>query len=188
MQKRLFAAIKIEPDDNFITLYSSLKKLWKGHKINWVPLNLMHITFHFFGDTEVRIIPDIIKQLMSAVSNISAFEIGISKLGIFGSSYKPRVIWMGIDPNENVKILSQNITDNLSNIGYIPDRQNFIPHLTIGRIKFIDDKQQFQKQLDEVKERFVQLSVADRLYLFESILSSEGPTYHIIETFHFKNN
>jgi len=187
MQKRLFAAVKIEPDQNFISLYSYLKSIWKEHKINWVPLNNMHITFHFFGDTEEKIIPDISEQLKDAVHNIPVFEIGISNFGIFGSSYKPRVIWMGINQNENINVLSNNIAHNLSKIGYIPDRQNFVPHLTIGRIKYIDDKKLFQKQLDGVKDKFVQSFVADRLYLFESILSSEGPTYHIIETFCFNN-
>jgi RNA 2',3'-cyclic 3'-phosphodiesterase len=151
-----------------------------------VPLNNIHLTLHFFGDTEEKLIPAISGQLAEAVCNISAFDIKISDFGIFGSSYKPRVIWMGIHPNENINLLSQNIATNLSKIGYTPDRQNFVPHITIGRIRFINNKQLFQKQLDEVKNKFIQQSMAKQLYLFESILSSKGPTYHIIETFYFK--
>jgi len=188
MQKRLFVAIKIEPDNTFIALYNKLKNLWIEQNINWVPLNNIHLTLHFFGDTNEILIPLISEQLKDSVHNVSTFEINISNFGVFGSSYKPRVIWMNINPNENIKVLSQNISSNLSKIGYIADRQNFVPHLTIGRIKSINDKQLFQKQLDEVKDKFIQQTLLHKMYLFESIMGSKGAIYHIIETFNFKDN
>ena len=188
MQKRLFVALKIEPNNTFITLYNNLKDLWQEHTIKWVPLNNIHLTLHFFGETDESLIPLISEQLKEAVHNISTFEINISNFGIFGSSYKPRVIWMNINPNENIKVLSQNISNNLSKIGYTADRQNFVPHLTIGRIKSIKDKQLFQKQLDEVKCKFIQQTSLHKMYLFESILGSKGASYHIIETFNFKDH
>jgi 2'-5' RNA ligase len=185
MQKRLFAAIKIEPDKVFGTLCSNLKKLWRAHKINWVPLNNMHITMHFFGETDERRIAEISFQLRKAVEEIPAFELKISGIGIFGSCYKPRVIWMGIETNESINLLARKVAEQLNHIGYIPDRQNFVPHLTIGRIKYIEDKMLFQQQLNGVNDTFIQTCPAEKLLLFESKLSSEGPNYHIIETFNF---
>ncbi len=188
MQKRLFAAIKIEPENNLFTVYNSLKNIWQEHKINWVSLDNMHLTFHFFGETDEKLISSISAQLADAVSHIPSFEISISKFGIFGSSYKPRVLWLGIDQNKSIDLLAKHIANNLQKTGYTPDRQNFVPHLTIGRIKHINDKPLFQKQLDEVKGKIIQTSVVHHLYLFESILSSQEASYHIIEKFNFSRN
>jgi len=187
MQKRLFAAIQIEPDRSFISLYNNLKNLWRIHKINWVPLNNMHITLHFFGETDENDIPAISSQLKKAAGTICPFEIKIEEINIFGSSYKPRVIWMGIESNADLNLLAKNVSEQLAMIGYTPDRQNFVPHLTIGRIKYIDDKKIFQQQLNAVKDTFIQTAPADKLLLFESKLSSEGPAYHIIESYYFSH-
>lgn len=181
--KRLFAAIKLSPSEEFLDILESLKFDLFDDQIKWVDENKMHLTLKFFGDTDEGKIPLICEILKNAAKLTGQFEIDIQRTGIFGSKYEPRVIWFGIEKSEELQALYFNITENLQKIGYIPDRQNFVPHLTIGRIKKIADKNFFQKVIDRHKEKFIQTEWVDEFFLIESILKREGPVYQLLETF-----
>ena len=184
--KRIFAAVKIHPSDKFIQVYNGLKIACKNDKIKWVePLNI-HITIKFFGETE----EDKIENINSVLSNVSLhhspFTLKLSDVGIFGSSYKPRVIWFGISENQKLQRLALDVINELGKIGFKKDRQNFVPHLTIGRIKFLDNKRNFQEVINKYKSVEVQEENIDRFFLIESILRPKGPEYKILNTFVLK--
>jgi len=181
--KRLFAAIKITPDENFLRIYFSLISLCKYDKINWVKPENIHITLKFFGETaEDRI--ESIKSKLSEISNQhKPFQLNLSNVGIFGSYYKPRVIWFGIGKNEALEKLANEVLDKMNDIGFLRDRQNFVPHLTVGRIKFIDDKNRFSERIEKYESTDIQQIQVESIYLFESKLSSSGPEYRILEKF-----
>lgn len=181
--KRIFAAIKIYPDNTFLNLYNKLKYELKYDKIKWVNTYNVHITLKFFGDTEEEHIEPISNIFKEIALNTSRFNLLLHNVGIFGSSYKPKVIWFGIEKSKDLLKLSGNIHNKLESIGYERDRQNFIPHLTIGRIKYIGDKKMFQKTIDKFKTIKIQKIDVNNFFLIESILKREGPEYKIIETF-----
>jgi 2'-5' RNA ligase len=184
--KRLFAAIKVHPDENFLKIYYGLKNLCKYDKINWVKPENIHITLKFFGETA----EDRIEPILSELNNISnlhqSFRLHLSDVGIFGSYYKPRVIWFGIEKSMELESLAVEVINKMHNIGFLKDRQNFVPHLTIGRIKFVDNKERFSKIISNYNESSIQNILISSFYLFESKLSSSGPTYQIIEEFKLK--
>ena len=186
--KRLFAAIKIHPTEAFTSRYISLKKSLKDEKIKWVDLENIHITLKFFGESPEHHIPAIILALKEACMGMSPFELSLADTGIFGSSYKPRIIWFGIEPSNELIILFKNIFRELENIGIENDRQNFVPHLTVGRIKSLDNKKFFQQVIDKNCEGHIQKEEVNKFHLFESILSPQGPTYNIIESFDLKGS
>jgi len=181
--KRIFAAIKIIPCENFLQIYYRLKNAMKNDKIKWVPEANIHITLKFFGETNEKTIYNICEVLDDVSSDFLAFNIIFSKVGIFGSSYNPRVIWFGIEPNKTLLSIEKELNNKLEQIGIINDRQNFVPHLTIARIKSIWDKKSFQRKIDEYKNIEIQNFHADKIILFESILKAKGPKYEIIESF-----
>ena len=181
--KRLFAAIKIHPSENYTSRYLSLKNSLKDEKIRWVDPENIHITLKFFGETPEHHIPGINMALKKASNGVSPFELSLTNTGIFGSSSKARVIWFGIDPSNELNLLFNNILRELKNIGMENDRQNFVPHLTVGRIKSLEDKKFFQQVIDKHREGHIQKEEVNKFHLFESILSPQGPTYNIIETF-----
>lgn len=184
--KRLFAAIKIQPEEGLISNYWSLRNSLKDEKIRWVDPDNIHITLKFFGETPEHHIPGIAIALRESTKGISPFQISLSDTGIFGSSYKPRVIWFGVESHERLKLLFDHIVRELINIGIENDRQNFVPHLTIGRIKHLDDKKHFQKVIDHHKEVYIQKEEVSEFHLFQSILKPDGPEYRILESYCFK--
>jgi len=184
--KRLFAAIKIHPNEALTQLVYDLQNACKYDKIKWVDLNNIHITLKFFGETPEEQIPEVNQVLRDITMDISRFELVLSTTGIFGSEYNPRVIWIGIEKNKNLISLGLEILNGLEKIGFKKDRQNFVPHLTIGRIKHIDNKDRFNNTIKKFQAVEIQKEDIDQFYLFESKLFRTGPEYSIIETFHLK--
>ena len=88
-------------------------------------------------------IPLIEETARESTAGFKPFNINIKNTGIFGSSYNPKVIWFGIEKSEILENLAENLLKNLDENGFLRDRQNFVPHLTIGRIKNVQDKSRF---------------------------------------------
>ena len=181
--KRLFLAIKIIPDANFKEIYNGLKTNFNTQSIKWVELINVHFTLKFFGEISVDIIPDICSKIEESIKDVHCFEMHINKTGIFGSSYQPRVIWFGIDNNPVLSNLAENTLNNMAAIGFERDRQNFVPHLTIGRIKYVDDKKYFNQIIERYSASDIQKVSVTEIYLYESILRKEGPIYNVVKSF-----
>ena len=184
--KRLFVAVKVLPSPEFLKTYNSLKTSLKFCRITWVRPESIHITLKFFGETEEKRIPDISRVLKEVASSHKPFAAELVNVGIFGSSYNPKVIWFGIESAEPLKKLGDDVLQAVESIGWEADRQNFVPHLTIGRIKEIPDKQLFQRIIDEHKKTWMQDIQVGEFHLYESLLLREGPVYKIVESYKFK--
>ena len=181
--RRLFAAIKVNPSEEFLSRYFALKRNLAKEKIKWVEPENIHITLKFFGETPDHHIPGISIALQEASRKNNPFGFSIINTGIFGSSYHPKVIWFGIEPTNKIIQLSSCIFSALERIGIEKDRQNFVPHLTIGRIKTLEDKAFFQKVMVQYRDGFIQKEEVSEFHLIESQLSPKGPRYAVIESY-----
>lgn len=179
--KRLFIAIKINPDREFLQLCEELRSQLKFEKITWVSPQNVHITLKFLGDTPENKIEFISAGMKKAVTGMPAFSFRLRGLGIFGSSYQPRVVWAGIENWKELALIGENIIREMEFLGWERDRQNFVPHLTLGRIKFIRDKQVFQEVIGEYKHIDIQDVNVTEVRLYESVLTREGPVYTVVE-------
>jgi len=185
--KRLFAAIKVYPSDEFTSFYYELRNKLKHEKIRWVSLENLHITLKFFGETEEDKIPRINNALKSTADKYTAFDFDLKDTGIFGSSYKPRVIWVRIGQEELLVKLAGSVFEELETRGWKQEKRNFVSHLTIARMNELHDRQLFQSIIDDFKKVELQSVRVQEFHLFESILTSEGPHYSIIESFSLKS-
>ncbi len=181
--KRLFAAIKVEPEEAFSDMYHNLCQVLGFHIIKWVEPHNIHVTLRFFGETPVDEIPVITEALRQATTGIKPFELEIAKTGIFGSYYSPKVIWFGITENPVLNKLYSQLNIALEEAGFMSDRQNFVPHLTVGRVKEIRDKNHFQEIITMFKDYTFQKQKVGSFELYESVLKKEGPEYTVIEQF-----
>lgn len=175
--KRLFAAIKIHPSARYISLFNEIFSSLIHEKIKWVEPENMHLTLKFFGETDETKIPAICHALESATAQSKPFTLKIGNTGIFGSRYDPKVLWFGIEKMVELENLAQNIFAELAKCGWEADRQNFVPHLTIGRIRELKDKPLFQKIINNYNTVEIQEENVTEIILYESILRREGPLY-----------
>lgn len=180
MDKRLFIAIKIEPAEILQSKLNYLKNNLSHENINWIQFDHYHQTLAFLGSTPESKIESVVGAMSSSFQNVHEFNIELGDLGIFGSHYNPKVIWLSMSPEEKLKSLHFSLRKELENIGFQFDRQNFVPHLTLARIRKIEDKKHFHEVINGWDSGFVQNQKVSEIILFESILSPRGASYAIV--------
>ncbi len=178
--KRLFVAVKIVPDENFLKSYRALRHALQLEKISWVKPENFHLTLKFLGKTREEKLPDIRKALQEAAEQTGPFTMKMTGTGIFGSAYKPRVLWFGMEKKPAMSQLGENVLNVLDKAGFPRDRQNFVPHLTIGRINKIEHKKLFQEAVAAHRQDFLQEFIVDKIILYESLLKPSGVIYRAI--------
>ena len=184
--KRLFLAIPIKTTDNgFTTLLDGLKRQLSHEKrINWVKPNNIHLTLKFIGDTPNDDIPKIIDGVGEMLRNHKGFTMDFNHTGIFGSRYAPRVLWLGMNNTpQELFDLEESTLSTFDKLGYLRDRQNFVPHITLGRIKELCEKQYFQKIVSGIEQKTYIKQEVNEIILFQSILRPEGAIYKELKKF-----
>jgi len=179
--KRLFVAVKIKPGQEFLNAYYGLKKDLAFEKVKWVNEDNFHFTLKFLGETEESIIAKIINALERVSINTKSIKLKIENLGIFGSRYNPRVIWFGIEKSSQIDEFVNKILNKLDEAGFKRDRQNFVPHITVGRIKNVNNIKHLKSTIDKYKTSLYQEETINEMYLLESVITPDGPIYKIIK-------
>ena len=184
--KRLFLAIPIRTDNSgFIHLLEGLKRqLAHEKRISWVKPQHIHLTLKFIGNTPNEDIPKIIESVGEMLRNHKKFTMDFNRTGIFGSRYAPRVLWLGMQntPQELYE-LEEDTLSAFDKLGYLRDRQNFVPHITLGRIKELCEKQYFQKIVAGIEQKSYITQEVNEIILFQSFLRPEGAVYKVIKKF-----
>lgn len=175
--KRLFIAFKLSLDTEYMNMTAAMKMRTTFDSMTWVEGDLHHCTIRFLGKTpEFQIVA--IKNLMDEVcADVQPFDLTISKLGIFGSRYAPKVLWMGFDAQPLLETLYSNLEKRLIENGFPKNEGNFVPHLTLARIRKIRDKRLFSNMISEMQPAYRQTVRVSELILFQSKLEKEGPIY-----------
>lgn len=182
--KRLFIATPV------ITLSAEIQKIsadlrfrLRHDDIVWVKDDVRHLTLRFLGATPPQRVPDIRKALTEVCAESHLFSLTINKIGIFGSHYHPEVIWLGFEDFEPFKALFDSIEPKLQALGFDPNYGNFVPHITLGRIKSLHDKHKFWDYIENAqKSPFAQDLMIDKLNLYQSFLHKDGPEYKTLFT------
>ena len=175
--KRIFIAIKIEPENNLLRIHSSLKSILGSEKINWVDPANIHLTIAFLGDTEEDRIKVAAIMLKQKFGGFGEFDFNLHGTGVFKDYRDPKVIWMGIQNSGKLAELHNYIKTGLNYTGFKIEDRPFHPHITIGRIKFLRDLGALRAAVEKYKDSEIQKVSVKEVILFESILKPTGPVY-----------
>ncbi|MBQ4512477.1 MAG: RNA 2',3'-cyclic phosphodiesterase [Anaerolineaceae bacterium] len=181
--KRLFIAVPIqEKSRNIIYNAVMVNPAAKRMPVRWTALQNLHLTMQFLGDVEEKRIPEL-KTILDELSISGApGSLCFTGLGAFPDHDAPRILWMGIKENKNLRKIQYDLTSELSEKGFNADRKKFKPHLTLGRVRenvhFGAENYVYLEQL--VSAAVVPDSPLDRITLFESVLRPGGPIYSVI--------
>ncbi|MFH0883250.1 MAG: RNA 2',3'-cyclic phosphodiesterase [bacterium] len=150
-------------------------------KIRWVNLKQMHLTLFFAGEADDQQVEALREAVKTAGELYGALRIKVGELGAFPKRSNPRVIWVGIGENEELKRIQSSIAEAGQRAGLPAEERSFSPHLTLGRVKFVERHSPLLKRLQSVKvESF--FYVFDTLTLFESKLTPDGPEHRALES------
>lgn len=178
--KRLFIAIPFQAKENFIREWNEIKKLLIGENIKWIPEKNLHLTLKFLGETPDEKVPELAKIIDQCFHYVKPKLIYWNKIGIFGSKYKPKVIWLGCKEEDYIKELYQNLKNNLEAEGFVYDRQNFVPHISLSRLKSPINKEKLENMVNSYRDVEIQRSEINEIVLMESILKPKGAEYKIL--------
>jgi RNA 2',3'-cyclic 3'-phosphodiesterase len=175
--KRIFIALKVEAGAALKTMISSFKSGLNKDAIKWTSLDNIHITLTFLGDTEEKKIKEVSSMLMEKCGGTGVFELTLKGSGVFRSLSDPRIIWTGIEPSEKLNFLNSSIMEGLKELNIKMEDRPFNPHLTIGRIKHLDEKETLKSLIEQFKDQQLQMVPVSEVILYESVLLQSGPVY-----------
>jgi 2'-5' RNA ligase len=108
---------------------------------------------------------------------LTSFEVKMKGTGVFRNYSDPRIIWTGIEYSDRLQQLNKIILTGLKNLDIEPDDKPFNPHLTLGRIKHLNDKDSFKTMIQQYQNKDIQAVPVNEVILYESILLPAGPIY-----------
>lgn len=178
---RTFIAIKITPEKKLTDLIKSIKDSLKGEEIKWVDSNNLHLTLRFLGETSKEQVAGIFELLESISLHFQPFQFELKGVAIFKNKNHPRVLFISIENDLVLKQLAKAIQKKINSLEFSVDQNNFNPHLTLGRIKYIQNKEAFYSLIKKFSEVKIQQVTVSEIIFYQSLLSSEGPTYRPIK-------
>lgn len=184
---RTFIAVKIVAEKQLGDLYLNLKKSLKSEEIRWVDINNLHLTLRFLGETTSEQVSETIKMLETVTGNFQPFQFEIKGTGIFKNKLQPRVLFLSVINAQILIQLAEEIRNKLKQIGFNDDDNTFNPHLTLGRIKYIENKDAFYALVKKYSDSKIQEVTVTEIIFYQSILGSAGPTYKPIKIIKLNN-
>src|SRR4030043_2071540 len=175
--KRTFIAIDIPSSPKIKECLNILSSGLAREKIKWVADDNLHLTLKFLGDTEEKAITGIETKLAQITQDLPTFSITIKNIGIFKNMRDPRIIWLGIEADRELEELKTLVENQIAPLGFPPEERKFSPHLTLGRIKYLRNKNILQQIMDSYQGQILQQFIVPEVILYESILRKEGPEY-----------
>lgn len=173
---RLFIAIPLpdEVKDNALLLQDVLdeKDFRSVKKAN------LEMTIAFFGEKPEA--ESIIRKLKRIRFN--SFKLKTEGIGFFPSENKIRVIWIGLEENEEFFRLQHDIRS------LFDFKEKLMPHITIARARqpIIDKENKISRMMNKnmgEKNYSDKEFIIDRFVLYESVPGPGGYTHMIIEDF-----
>ncbi|MCC7557448.1 MAG: RNA 2',3'-cyclic phosphodiesterase [Methanobacteriaceae archaeon] len=174
----------IDLDENLVEKVVGLqKKLMETE----APLKLvegenLHFTFKFFGEINQEKQDEIIKATKNKVSEFEPFDLSIKGMGVFPNLRYIRVLWLGVENPELFSKMLQGFDEEFVKMGFKKER-SYIPHLTIGRLKGAQNKEDLVTKIEELNEVEIGNMKVDRLILKKSELTPSGPIYTDLKEF-----
>ncbi|HMB01700.1 MAG TPA: RNA 2',3'-cyclic phosphodiesterase [Spirochaetota bacterium] len=149
----------------------------------WTTRKNLHLTLRFMGEVNNSVHQEIISALNKV--NGTSMQLQLSGTGIFPPGSEPKVLWLGIKPNQQLTALREKIDKTLSDIKIEPREKRFIPHITIARLKNIN-KNELKTFLHLNGSVSSQPFPVNTFHLYSSELLPEGPVYTVEQDYPLK--
>lgn len=143
--------------------------------VKFVEPENLHFTFKFLGDITPEKAEHIVNMAEDKVEDYEPFEMTIKGAGAFPNLGYIRVIWLGTEDSIFSK-MQEDFDKEFIKMGFNKER-SYIPHLTIGRVKGVQNKELLVSMIKDLQDIEVGTMTVDRLVLKESDLTPVGPIY-----------
>lgn len=182
---RCFLAIRVTGSlANRLERENSYLKL-SGASCGWTAARNMHITLRFLGEVQPTEVLEIARVIEAETTETSATRIILRGLQMLPEgAKKPRLVACGIEGDlEPLHDLYDRLQKALAPLGFRPEKKGWHPHVTLARLKNLDNLDQLLERVEKASWReFGHLQVGE-IDLMMSDLEVEGPIYTPLQTF-----
>lgn len=171
---RLFIAIDFNELRDY---FSELQKLLpKNARLSYT--KTFHLTLKFLGEVQ----PNNADKITNDLKNIKfePFSVFLDSIGVFPTENYIRVVWVGLKPEEKILEMQKDIDEELKPL--FKKEKDFKAHITLARVKYLEDKKAFIQQLKNIKIENIKIDVKE-FKLIKSTLTPKGPVYENLMVF-----
>lgn len=149
--------------------------------VRWIEPDRFHVTLKFLGDVRRERLGAVEEAMVRVATSTQSFKTKFGGFGAFPTIRRPRVIWLGLGANPELRCLKQDLEWALGDVGFDAETRAFHPHVTLGRaddsggagaFRGLDDLMADMKFRGEVK--------VHTLDLMRSQLSKGGAKYTLL--------
>ncbi len=176
--KRLFIGLPIESK-----IAAQISAPWQNdrvlnqNRISWTKPENWHITLVFLGDTPESGI-DMLQQIIEkSFDAVQAYKTQLIGANVFPNSHNPKVLWLGLKDVQSLMPAHAQVGELLLQNNFLFDNKPLKPHLTLARIKSLENRVSFDALMKEYQLFNFGIVAINRVVLFESILTSGGLVY-----------
>ncbi|HUP52420.1 MAG TPA: RNA 2',3'-cyclic phosphodiesterase [Longimicrobiales bacterium] len=180
---RLFIALNL-PKKERERIYRAARCLREEEMpVRWLEPDHFHVTLKFLGEIRRERVPQVEEAIARVAETTAPFSTTLSGFGAFPTIRRPRVIWLGVGANPELRCLKQDIEWSLGDLGFEAETRAFHPHVTLGRandrngagaFRGLDDMMAELEFKDDVK--------VHSLDLMRSQVSREGAKYTVLSS------
>jgi RNA 2',3'-cyclic 3'-phosphodiesterase len=130
---RLFIALNLPKKDRE-RIYRAARPLREEDMpVRWLEPDHFHITLKFLGEVRRERVPQIEEALSRVAESTAPFTTTLGGFGAFPTIRRPRVVWLGVGANPELRCLKQDLEWALGDAGFDVETRAFHPHVTLGR-------------------------------------------------------
>ncbi len=180
---RLFVAVDLnrELKTALADLQGRLRRAWPGVEVRWVDPAGIHLTLKFLGEVGPDRVEAVVRALEQATAGVGPFELKLEGLGFFPGPRRARAVWVGVkEPTGRLARLQRQVEASLEPLGFAPEGREFVPHITLGRLKVPTGLPPVEDGL--AARQFGRMPVRE-VVLMESRLGPAGATYRPVRAF-----
>jgi RNA 2',3'-cyclic 3'-phosphodiesterase len=175
---RLFIAVPLPPLalEEAAHLLREMRALdWP---VRWVRDDGLHISLKFFGEVTSDRLDPIEEMVQFATKGMRSMQLVPQGGGAFPSRQHPRVLRLELSSGPDLELLQDRLERGGEQIGFAPEGRPFRPHITLGRVREgLRLPPGAMSHLEGLPPG--RPFTADRIVLFESRLTTEGPVYSV---------
>jgi 2'-5' RNA ligase len=179
---RCFIAVDI--DDKIRNELGNLQKqlqaqgLFRKADVKWVEPEMTHLTLKFLGEVKDEKIIDVCQAVQEVAARRESFSFNVKTVGCFGRP--ARVVWVGIEKNESLSGLQEDIEEAIAIAGWPPETRQFSPHLTLCRVKNSGAGRKLAELIKDYSNLELGSVWVDSVRVYRSDLSPAGPEYSVL--------
>ncbi len=181
MSGSLRAFFALEPDTQARRLAARVRETLAtrrdGDGVKWVRDEALHVTLRFLGRVESDDVGKLIERVGDRLRGASEFELALGDLQGFPTERRPRVVVLGLEPEEPAVRLARRVEGGVVDAGFDPEERPFRAHLTLGRVR----RGRRAPRLDGVPRPEFHPFTVREVVLFQSLLERDGAHYIPLE-------